>query len=54
MEKDIFVEIMELIENKGGIPLLAHNLDEWISKDPKKNMCLYNIYCLACNGRRLT
>lgn len=50
MQKDIFVEIMNLIEKNTDMPLLLRDIPEW-SKNDEKNQKIYKIYVYASRAR---
>ena len=50
--KDIFVEIMNLIEQEGNIPFMMKDVEKWKSES-KRNEKLFEIYRLASYAREL-
>ena len=49
---DIFLRIMNLIEQNTDIPMLEKDIEEWLKKN-KKNQKVLEIYKLASNARDL-
>lgn len=52
MERNIFTEIMNLIERNTDIPLLEKDIEEWILED-EENKEIYEIYKKASDARNL-
>lgn len=52
MEENIFIQIMELIENKTDMPRLEKDIEDWLQKD-RENKAIYEIYKLASNTREI-
>lgn len=51
-KENIFVEIMNLIENNTDMPLQQTFVDDWIQEE-KGNKTIYEIYKLASDARNL-
>lgn len=49
---DIFLRIMNLIEQNTDIPMLEKDIEEWLKKN-KKNQKVLEIYKLASKARDL-
>lgn len=49
-EKNIFTQIMELIEKNTDMPLLANHIDEWLENEDNRN--IYSIYQIASISRK--
>ena len=52
MEENIFIQIMELIENKTDMPRLEKDIEDWLQED-RENTAIYEIYKLASNAREI-
>lgn len=52
MNKDIFLEIMDLIEKETDMPLLEKGITDWLAKEPR-NEAIYDIYRKASKSREL-
>ena len=50
MNDEIFVEIMNLIEQKSDIPKTTLNLQNWLEESEQNNK-IYEIYTIASKAR---